>query len=319
MTIINMFQDKFIGDHAKPTIDKITMVAPSPNTIYKNSITAGGTVDYEKLSLDAAFTASLDKTLAKSTKSSAYKFSAMIYLDGLVHGFLLQMGPKNNNGKNPFIRMEFNPNKLGPDGMTQIAACLVNFIDTGFEHLWEHGKTTRIDIAVDLHGVKVGQVRFLNNWGTTERIIGTDGQIETIYVGKSTSSQTKIYNKAKEAKLPPDVVITRVERSIRTQVPLKNLSKLLNKFEHLALADVLPAKPDTVETYLWELFSDSVEKRGPASALNLLPKELRKVIVAHLKATACDFWNPAEIWSHWPAAVQPILDAVGPVPSAKAA
>jgi hypothetical protein len=319
MNIIKMLQDKYIGDNTKPIIDKITLVAPSPNTIYKNSIKNGGNVNYEQLFLEQAFTATFDKAFAKSKKGGTYQFNAMIYLECNVHGFLLQMGPKNKNGKNPFIRIEFNPTKLGPNGMAELAANLISFMDTGFEYFWDHGKTTRIDIAVDLHGVKVGQVRFLNKWGTTERIIGTSGEIETIYVGKSTSSQTKIYNKAKEAKLPPEVVITRIERSIRTQVALKNLYKLLNKFEHLALADVLPAKPDNVEKYIWEMFSDSVEKRGPASALNLLPKEQRKLIVTHLKATACDFWNPTEIWCHWPAAVQPIIDAVGPVPAGKAA
>ena len=319
MNIINMLQDKYIGDNAKPIIDKFTLVAPSPNTVYKNSITYGGTLDYEKQFFDGAFTYGKDKEFTKSAKGGAYCFNSMIYPDAAVHGALLQIGPKNKNGKNPFIRIEFNPNKLGSHGVLTLFSDLTSFIPDSYEYLWKHAKVTRIDIAVDLHGKKVGEVRFLNKWGTTERIIGTGGEIETIYVGKSTSSQTKIYNKAKEAKLPHDVVITRVERSIRTQLPLKNLIKLPNKFQHLALADVLPAKPANVETHIWEMFSDSVEKRGPASALNLLPKPLRKVVVAHLKVTACDFWNPTEIWSHWPATVQPILDAVGPVPSAKAA
>lgn len=318
MTNINTLKDKYIGDHAKPKIDKITLVAPSPNSIFKNSISNGGTVDHDKLYLNAAFVYGKDKTFTKSTKGGAYRFNSMIYPEGSIHGALFQMGPKNQNGKNPFMRLEFNPTKLSPDGMETLASDLGVFMDAGFEYLWDYGKTTRIDIAVDLHGVTVGQVRFLNKWGTTERTIGTGGEIETDYLGKSTSSQTKVYNKSKEAKLPPGIVITRVERSIRTQIPLQTLSKLPNKFAHLALADMLPAKPGNVESHIWEMFSDSVEKRGPASALNLLPKPLRKVIVAHLEATACDFWNPSEIWSHWPAEVQSILDALDPFPKAKA-
>jgi hypothetical protein len=35
MNNLKQFKFKHIGEHAKPIIDKITMVAPSPNTIYK--------------------------------------------------------------------------------------------------------------------------------------------------------------------------------------------------------------------------------------------------------------------------------------------
>ena len=314
-----LLKTKHIGDHAKPIIDKISLVAPSPNSIYKKSISNGGTEDYDKMFLHGAFTYAKDKTLVKSTKFGAYRFSSKIFLDGYVEGALLQIGPKIPNGKNPFMRIEFNPNKLGPDGMLMLATYLTCFMDTGLEYFWDYGKVTRVDVAVDLHGVTVGQVRFLNNWGTSERIMGTGGEIETIYMGKSTSDQTKIYNKGKQAKLSSNFVITRVERSIRTQVQFKKLIKMPNKLAHLALADVLPAKPKNVENYIWELFSDSVEKRGPASALNLLPKPLRKTVVAHLKSTACDFWKPAQIWSDWPSAVQQIIDAIGPSSSSKAA
>jgi hypothetical protein len=292
-------------------VDKLSITVRNPNSVYKNSIKFGGTIDHAKEFLKAAYTAINDTSVFPQAKHSPYKINVHMAISSSAHRVLLQMDPKQPE-KYPFARFEFNPVKLGDGGLAEFAANCISFFDTGYEYVWDHGRVSRMDVAIDLHDVTVGQMRFLSKGWTTQKTVDTGGQFQTIYIGKSTGQQTKVYNKLLQLNLSNSVPVTRIERSLKASHPLATLHTLKNPFGHLTLAHAVPKAPQTLEPHMWELISDSITMRGPAGAMSLLPKDLRRIVVKHLDATSPDYWTPVEFWKHWPDALAPLYAAFAP-------
>lgn len=311
MTSINQSHGNPIGIHGKPFIDKISITLPNPNSVYANSIKFGGKIDHANEFLKAAYSAINDKATFQPAKYSQYKINVLMALSCSANRVLLQMDPKQPE-KYPFARFECNPVKLGDSGLAEFAANCISFFDTGYEYVWDHGRVSRTDVAIDLHDVTVGQLRFLSKGWTTQKTVDTGGQFETIYIGKSTGQQTKIYNKIMHLKLSAPAPVTRIERSLKPNESLATLHTLKNPFGHLTLAHAVPKAPQMVDPFLWELISDAITTRGPAGTMSLLPKDLRRKVAKHLDATSPDFWTPDEFWKHWPDAVTPLYAAFAP-------
>ena len=131
-------------------------------------------------------------------------------------------------------------------------------------------------------------------------VFSPKGELETIYWGKSKSAgQTKIYNKAKEAKLPDDFQITRIERMLKSNLQLKSIADLKFPFSHLTATAEMPPKPPGFDKKQWEMFSDSVKVRGHAAAIQLLSKTKRKKVVKWSAENASPLWQPEELWKEW--------------------
>ena len=311
MTSINQSHGNPIGIHGRPFVDKISVTLPNPNSVYANSIKLGGTIDHAKEFLKAAYSAINDKAAFQAAKYSQYKINVLMALSSSAHRVLLQMDPKHPE-KYPFARFECNSVKLGDGGLAEFAANCISLFDTGHEYVWEHGNVSRMDVAIDLHDVTVGQLRFLSKGWTTQKTVDTGGQFQTIYIGKSTGQQTKVYNKLLQLKLSASMPVTRIERSLKPSQSLATLHTLKNPFGHLTLAHAFPKAPQAIDPYLWDLISDAITMRGPAGALSLLPKALRRKIVKHLDTTSPDYWTPDKFWKDWPDAVAPLYAAFAP-------
>jgi hypothetical protein len=103
---------------------------------------------------------------------------------------LIQAGPKKK-GITHALRLEFNPRRLGKQGITVLKSQLESLVlgplvsdGLNFDDIIAKGTVTRVDIAVDLVGIRVDQldVRFLGQ-GKSHWYYSEKGQAETGYYG----------------------------------------------------------------------------------------------------------------------------------------
>ena len=208
------------------------------------------------------------------------------------------------------IRLEFNPSKLGFDGLKDLHGILATMMDGGWQLFVNHGRISRLDVAVDLVGARMTKLMIVppkavvsQTWSSSK------GKILTYQWGKVKGSYTQIYNKTAElaARVYPfRPQVTRFERRLR-QPACKWLTKLAgleNPFAGFVLTTTMPEAPDDGPAYVWPLFCDSVSVRGLHAALQLLPEHKRPVYKKQFANAAPDWWNPDAIWAQWPALVE---------------
>jgi hypothetical protein len=208
------------------------------------------------------------------------------------------------------LRLEFNPRKIGPHGLTELKSILIMLVPDGWEYVINHGNITRIDVAVDIPNARPSMFAVLPQQGLTTKAWAVDGKLETFALGKKKGNQTLLYNKKLQrlAQGKPWLgkSVTRLERRLRNPViGLPGLHSLPNPFKGLLLTEVTADPPSgDKKPWVWDLFKDSVLQRGLPSALALLPKERRTLYREHLKKHAHPLWDPLAIWANWPAAVK---------------
>ena len=209
------------------------------------------------------------------------------------------------------IRIEFNPSKLGFDGLKNMHAILSTMMDGGWRLFVNHGRISRLDVAVDLVGVRITKLMIVppkavvsQTWNSSK------GKIETYQWGKPKGSFTQIYNKTAQMQARGLSVsgpqVTRFERRLK-QPPSKSLTMLAeleNPFAGFVLTTTVPEAPDDGPSYVWPLFCDSVTVRGLHAALQLLPEHKRPVYKKQFTNAGPDWWDPDAIWAQWPAVVQ---------------
>ena len=195
----------------------------------------------------------------------------------------------------------------------ELHAVLVMLMHNGWDYVLDHGKITRIDIAVDLPGVRMDEFMFLPQQGLTMAQWAVDGHLETLCFGKPGGNQTVIYNKKKEqlalGKPWLGKSVVRVERRLRSPAAKKlaDLKQWSNPFAKMVLTEIMPPPPDNGKDRQWSMFEDSINVRGLTNALALLLEDRRKKYRAHLKQHPQKWWDPEAIWSHWPEAYTALL------------
>ena len=65
------------------------------------------------------------------------------------------------------VRIEFVPVDLGPQGLEELHAALFALMDQGWAFVVEHGRITRLDVAVGFPKVTMDQFHFLPQQGAT--------------------------------------------------------------------------------------------------------------------------------------------------------
>ncbi|MEI9409151.1 hypothetical protein [Mesorhizobium salmacidum] len=200
------------------------------------------------------------------------------------------------------LRLNFVPVDLGAAGMMELHAAINTIVSDGWEYVVKHGRITRIDVAVDLPSLTMDSIHFLPKKPAHMLRLFPSGEIETIYFGKPKSNQIAIYDRTKKrAKLGQDIPQSlRIERKLKPGgLKLPSLPTLGNPFADTKFLIALPCPPNSAKEREWALFSDSVEKRGLAAALALLPKDRRSAYKKHLIANALPIWDPEDIWAGW--------------------
>jgi len=302
-----------------PIIDKISITFDIKLKGHKEGI-----VDLFAATVAAggAFAEASSSTKAKSL----YAINALLTEPTSGQVILIQMGRKKKKSKlktvtlqKPisaqknlsFMRLEFNPDKLGPKGM----AFLKKELAQQFLHQYSwvdianKGRVTRIDLAADLLYVRSDQLIYASaSGGKSMAHYGVSGALETAYLGKkSKSAKATIYNKRQEQKdkgLQAEfgsINHTRIERHASTLRPLVKLQELKNPFESLSIVSPLKAIQPPELHHHWLMFLDCCRLRGVSKALALLPTdELREKYKDALAKSDEEIWQPKKIWENWP-------------------
>ena len=287
----------------KPAVE-VSQSAPKP-FIDKISIVIFPLNEEDRKDIQAAMYAAIEdkETFHPAKRSSGFRVSRHIAINCLVMRPYLQFNSFKDDG--PSCRLEFNPSELGDKGLAHLHSVLTQVLPNGWDYVYDNGRISRIDIAVDLPGERMGNFIYMDASGATSQQWGRDGKLETYYLGKPHGNQTRIYSKKKEQiaknKNWNTESVVRVERTLRNQkgLTLKTLHKLSNPFKSMSLIDPLPDAPPNEKPYMWSLFRDSVKVRSLAPALALLPEKQRARYKKHLKTQFHPVWQPEAIWLNW--------------------
>ena len=283
----------------KPFIDKISIVVP---------ISAEDGSDVFKEIWTQIQDTDVFQDAGPKAKNGGFKLAKRICLADSKEKPLLQLAYANKIAQK--LRLEFNPRKVTPKGVTQLQAVLVSVVPNGWGFVRDLGHVTRLDVAVDIPETRPAMFGLLPEQGLTTKSWSVDGQLQTFVAGKKGGKQGVIYNK-KEQRLAQGKewsgkATTRVE--IRLPSPslgtLAELPQLANPFALFSLVQIVPGPPPGDKKWIWELFKDAVSLRGLPAALALLPKERRTHYRAYLKKFPHQKWDPAAIWQHWATVVQ---------------
>lgn len=277
-------------------IDKITITANVPKPLQK--------------AVNAAF-AEIQATsnlLLPAKKPGGYKRVHLIAL-GSGKGQMALIAFDHQKSYIPDLRLEFNPAKVGAEGMSSLREVLDKLLPFGgWDFLMAVGHVSRLDVAADLHGVRMHQIHVLPQQVLTTKTYENKGKLKTIYVGKPTGSQLTVYSKsfqmAQRGKPLPDPVV-RVEKRLRNVgKDLSELAELGNPLLGFSIVSTPPGPPPGEQTpknsYIWRLFLDSVALRTLGPALKLLPEARMTAYRKHFKGYEQPRWDAEEVWASWP-------------------
>lgn len=205
-----------------------------------------------------------------------------------------------------FVRLEFNPDRLGVNGVDHLRASCGWLFNGGYQQVVNGGKVTRLDVAVDISNVSVEDLIVTKKGVRKYCCFGKNGFTETSYLGAPKKSQATVYDKAKELaakhKQPPAYPLTRIEMRLCPNVPLKDLVGLKNPLLKVAAYDLATSElPLSKAQKAW--FGDSCRIRGINGAIEQLPADERPAYLKALKGASSSWWKPEEIWTSWPTLV----------------
>ncbi|MBX6745218.1 MAG: hypothetical protein IRY87_24550 [Acetobacteraceae bacterium] len=148
---------------------------------------------------------------------------------------------KSRKGGGRYFRVEFHPLGLTPAGFKHVCENMLGFhlMVTPEEIL--AAKVTRVDIALDLHGVRLQDFVWKMTGPFLQRPWVKCGKLETLYLGHPKHGAACLYDKAKEQGLGEAVAWTRLELRPRPGVPLKALPAMANPWLKVTPYDIRAA------------------------------------------------------------------------------
>ena len=247
-------------------------------------------------------------------KVSRYKTRVNLTHPASGKSVLIEADPKpTKDGKMvPFLRFQFNPDKLGPDGMAFMKERLEYAFSGNYP--WKaiaiNCKVTRIDLAIDILNVPIDQLLISSSKaGKSHCYYSATGVLETAYleVKSGKAGNTYAYNKNQQLmdmKRNPKydgVPHTRIELRVRTSRSIVKLGALPNPFTKLNIAYPSLVGKSPEQPHNWQHLLDSVRYRGRKAALALIPDDsLREAYEDALTSAQGEFWKPRKLWKKWP-------------------
>jgi hypothetical protein len=125
----------------KPFIDKLSITI--------NILTE----DIEAIQANVASAINCNSLFQSAKWSPRFKICKNIALSETEERVLFQFGAKMKKG--PDCRLEFNPSKLGFDGVSDLDSVLSVIFPDGWYYIRNYGRVSRIDIAIDLPGMRM--------------------------------------------------------------------------------------------------------------------------------------------------------------------
>ena len=288
-----------------PFIDRISITVPVTSNERQGMIV-------DMLNLDAKDDE--NPHVKHAEKKGGYKYAADIVDPKTNEKVLVQACPTNPGIS--FARLEFNPARLGADGVNAFKVTLA-YLSNGaltWSDVLNAGKATRIDATVDLLNVPMAALLCQSQKvGKLHIYVGPSGEPETLYSGialKGKNSNQLVYDKAQhemDKDLPADYGGNRARVEMIYKYPNQMLSKIAsiktNPFEWVTIFHPF-AVPAGIDELSWSLFLDSCRLRGVTNAKTRIPDDMREIIELHLDAVAATTWKPKKLWNAWPAAVK---------------
>lgn len=230
-------------------------------------------------------------------------------LPHLVHSSaIISLHHKTASG--PFMRIEFNPSKLGTESIFELYhGELAMLLCGGLPELHEKARISRIDYAFDIVGVDLQDLLVTSSYSVRSMKYDRHGRMQTLYLGSPKSkTQTRIYDKVAQATnsgevmLPSTTPITRVERVLRNAGLLRNIHKLKNPLSTLVVGATNQNNLN-IPSHQWRMFWSYAREHNAQAALAILPLSERKKFVDEIKHSNPTWWNAENIWSEWPSLV----------------
>lgn len=197
-----------------------------------------------------------------------------------------------------YVRVEWNPAKAGCFATEHILEDLKLFLPATGADLLEHAYVTRIDLAVDVPGIRCAQLaaQRASNHKNAQIFVNAKGNVNSIRIGARGSSPTigaflRVYDKPL-----PDFAN---EMGVRAEIELSRtgfvatLNQIKNPFKKFRLYQ-FPPHLDGV----FACFASAAREKGAKRALALFSNE--KALAAELEATldqcSAPWWDPDLLW-----------------------
>ena len=215
-------------------------------------------------------------------------------------------------GKKRFLRVEFSPLGLTPEG---------------FGHLYDHllrgylflshqeilaARVSRVDAAFDLHGVRLQNYAWTVANRSVARSWVNKGVLQTLYLGSQKHNAPCFYDKGAQQKLDESAAWTRLEMRPDPKMALATLSALKNPFNAVSVHDVRAACAKRgLAVPLQEMALAFAQLRGVRRLPELFPGTKgpggnpapRVLWDKALEASVPGWWKPEAIWQLWPLAL----------------
>ncbi len=291
-----------------PIIDKISLTIPV--------LSIDDQAMYRAQIMDLSKDEDISHFESVSLPGSKYKYGMNWKYQN--ESILIQADPHSPTVKN-FLRLEFNPSKLGEAGMAALKDMI--FIEFSmnslpYQSIVDTASCTRLDIACDLINAPTSEIIAQGTGaGKKHTYHDTEGNLETAYLDLSNFGQSKkmMYNKLQQqidtAEEPSFAGVnhTRVE-VIHGSTMLFKLPNIQNPLTKVRVIHPL-VKPPKTNDLIWNLFLDSCRYRGVNQAIRRLPQTMRGPFQMALDNAAQATWRPAKLWTKWPELVARLLES----------
>ena len=320
--------------------DKITVLKPVIDTIV---ISCGGKVAVSKLLPSNAqwqtaydfwtdFYKLIDESLkaqesvgleSSSERIQGYKTCCGLVLPTSGRKVLIATQPIQNQSP---VRLEFSPSRFTSQDVSEFRELwtALTYGELPLANLLSDAKVTRLDVAVDLLGIRPRDVFIYNVdvwkvWSASslERGIETQSFYKTSGYNQGAQANPKkranllVYDKRKEQKqkgfdpLYGEIDHTRVELSLRKQCLIESLANQPYLFQGWDVRRMKLAEPP-LEAGLWQMFLDSARFRGYNAATALAPDGFlpEDMVGKADKYLPADLITKELIWPHWPGCVE---------------
>lgn len=312
-----------------PQPDRLSFIVPLSSYVYADTISSKLSVsEFLALVVDAITNPSILVTYVGS------KFT----LDGQWRKTTLGIGGRESRVHfsyhkhktvGPSIRVELNPRKVGKAGFKELIALLKPAFD--MKGLAEAARVTRLDIAVDVVGVRVNEVvGWYKKQGKRSIYLGSDGALETVNIHRKRPPHKVKFDgdvpqKAFHAKQPAGAVVVRIYDRARERMaisqpppfgeaPVTRIEVVKSRFKMVKLADLAQLPDQLAEVRIgyaasqvdthksaWLRFASVARSLEPDRAVQLLalPSGQKKMLKKALKVPAPDLVEPADAWTGW--------------------
>jgi len=223
---------------------------------------------------------------------------------------LLQCNSKNGAGG--LLRLEWNPAKWSAPASAHLFGTIASVMlhTEKFDQLLQDAKVTRLDVALDVPGIRPDDYLWELKKGVYRNPIIKAGRLETLYLGnwKAAKGGIRIYDKGAEMGLP-GLTLTRIERVHKNnKLRLRDLAALPNVFHTLSCHDDHGALTGLgalgVPPMYRSSFHDACAFRGLKAALEQIESVLlRTKLLKAISSSVPAFWDLDAIWAGWPTAV----------------